>query len=37
MLIGADGIPEVASGADATRLLGVWRQAGRCTGLTTSP
>ena len=37
MLIGADGIPAVASGADATRLLGVWRQAGRCTGLTTSP
>ena len=37
MLIGADGIPEVASGADATRLLGVWRQVGRCTGLTTSP
>jgi len=37
MLIGADGIPGVASGADATRLLGVWRQASRCSGLATSP
>ena len=37
MLIGADGIPGVASGADATRLLGVWKQASRCTGLTTCP
>jgi poly-gamma-glutamate synthesis protein (capsule biosynthesis protein) len=37
MLIGADGIPEVASGADATRLLAVWKQASRCTGLAVGP
>jgi poly-gamma-glutamate capsule biosynthesis protein CapA/YwtB (metallophosphatase superfamily) len=37
MLIGADGIPKVASGADTTRLLGVWKQASRCAGLAASP
>jgi hypothetical protein len=37
MLIGATGIPRAASGADATRLLGVWKQAGRCTGLAAAP
>jgi poly-gamma-glutamate capsule biosynthesis protein CapA/YwtB (metallophosphatase superfamily) len=37
MLIGTDGIPKVASGADATRLLGLWKQASRCTGLAASP
>ncbi|HYO17190.1 MAG TPA: CapA family protein [Dermatophilaceae bacterium] len=37
MLIGRDGIPEAASRADAPRLLGLWKQAGRCAGLATSP
>jgi hypothetical protein len=37
MLIGRDGIPAVASGADATRLLGLWKQASRCAGLATRP
>ena len=37
MLIGRDGIPAVASGADAPRLLGLWKQASRCTSLATRP
>lgn len=37
MLIGTNGIPQVASGADATRLQGLWEQARGCTGLTASP
>jgi len=37
MLIGRDGIPEVASGADAPRLLGLWKQASRCADLATRP
>jgi poly-gamma-glutamate synthesis protein (capsule biosynthesis protein) len=37
MLISTDGIPRVTSGAAATRLLGVWKQASRCTGLATRP
>lgn len=37
MLIGRDGIPEAATGADATRLLGQWKQARRCAGLAARP
>ncbi len=37
MLIGTDGIPKAASGADRTRLLGLWKQARSCAQLSASP
>jgi len=37
MLIGTDGIPQVASGSDAKRLLGMWKQARACSGLKAAP
>jgi poly-gamma-glutamate synthesis protein (capsule biosynthesis protein) len=37
MLVGRDGIPEVAVGANATRLLGQWKKARGCAGLASNP
>lgn len=37
MLVGADGIPREPGAADSARLLSLWKQAARCSGLAAKP